>query len=626
MHRKYCVALSLFALAGFVLLLGPTASAGLIQPSPALEISPPSVNAVSGDLKSFAPTLDMDENGNAILVYQGKRGEADSVVRLYICRSADYGETWTEPARIFPEVDGLQYGEIPCLLRYDGTGEWLLFYRYGSTEGYATYLVRSTDTGVTWSTPVEVLDSTAARAIDTDGNGNWLVYAQANVIAPEGEDDWQDLALVRSTDNGVTWSEPEPILLASEEILSIRNPHPTTLDYVGNNSWLLSWFGSRYEDDEWISVTNVIRSTDNGLTWSAPFTDDLIYDEMFEPSAAVNTMFASDGQGTCFRGGRLLLHKSTDYGATWGPPTEPDRKMTAYFMYQTPPDMVMRPLGGGAWIALWGASIGGNLSTEYEIQYSISIDDGLSWSDALPFNSTYVSDLWDYADRVPQLATDGNGNWVVAWISIRWFDSAKVYVSRFEWSGAECDVEGEGEAPIDPVLLTTLADISLAGFERSDTLVVDGQLDLLQAEYYMIPTFLEGDGCVEYSDVFAVFDGNGDGGITPAEFQLWSSGSAIHTADTNADEEFTLSELLRVVQLYNAGAYSCAALPSDTEDGYLPGSEGGTACPRHTSDYAAAAWVINLSELLRTIQFYNLGGIEACVEGESSEDGFCMVE
>lgn len=97
------------------------------------------------------------------------------------------------------------------------------------------------------------------------------------------------------------------------------------------------------------------------------------------------------------------------------------------------------------------------------------------------------------------------------------------------------------------------------------------------------------------------------------------------SADLNRDGYITLDELLRVIQLFNGGAYYC---DPESEDGVslMPLTEGEEAardCPFHTSDYNPANWKIELTELLRIVQFFNLGGYAACPE---SEDGFCVAE
>lgn len=73
-----------------------------------------------------------------------------------------------------------------------------------------------------------------------------------------------------------------------------------------------------------------------------------------------------------------------------------------------------------------------------------------------------------------------------------------------------------------------------------------------------------------------------------------------HSADVNHSKTLSLNELLRVVQLYNAGAYHCEG---GTEDGY--GLKAGTqACTRHQADYQSPAYSISVSELLRFIELY----------------------
>ncbi len=89
-----------------------------------------------------------------------------------------------------------------------------------------------------------------------------------------------------------------------------------------------------------------------------------------------------------------------------------------------------------------------------------------------------------------------------------------------------------------------------------------------------------------------------------------------HSADYQPkDYDISLSELLRVQQLYIQGEYHC---DDEGEDGYGIGL-GDHNCTPHDSDYAPQDWEINLSEFLRLIQFYNLFGYHVDSNGE---DGF----
>lgn len=103
----------------------------------------------------------------------------------------------------------------------------------------------------------------------------------------------------------------------------------------------------------------------------------------------------------------------------------------------------------------------------------------------------------------------------------------------------------------------------------------------------------------------------------------WLAGSTTvtptcHSADRDCSDSLSMSELLRVVQLYNASGLSCNAA---TEDGFAPGS-GAQTCAAHAADYNPQDWMIDLAELLRVIQLYHLGGFIPC-SGAAAEDGFC---
>jgi hypothetical protein len=95
----------------------------------------------------------------------------------------------------------------------------------------------------------------------------------------------------------------------------------------------------------------------------------------------------------------------------------------------------------------------------------------------------------------------------------------------------------------------------------------------------------------------------------PAEF--------CHSTDTDDSWTVELSEVLRMIQIHNVGAYHCS---DGTEDGYAPGI-GDDSCMRHDSDQLNPDWAVDVSELLRTIQFYNSED-SAYQVVEGTEDGF----
>jgi len=112
------------------------------------------------------------------------------------------------------------------------------------------------------------------------------------------------------------------------------------------------------------------------------------------------------------------------------------------------------------------------------------------------------------------------------------------------------------------------------------------------------------------------------GAVGRADGAILVGGTAVidsHQGDWDGGNSFSLSEVLRIVQLYNVGSYGCDA---GTEDGFAPGSAD-RICSPHTADYQndGPDWTIALPEVLRIIQLYNAEGFELC---EGGEDGFCI--
>ncbi len=89
-----------------------------------------------------------------------------------------------------------------------------------------------------------------------------------------------------------------------------------------------------------------------------------------------------------------------------------------------------------------------------------------------------------------------------------------------------------------------------------------------------------------------------------------------HTVDQDHNFRISLTELLRIIQFFNSGGFSCL---EGTEDGYAPDPGGDKSCNAHDSDYNPGDWKIGLTELLRVIQFFNTNGYGFDV---TTEDGF----
>ena len=112
-------------------------------------------------------------------------------------------------------------------------------------------------------------------------------------------------------------------------------------------------------------------------------------------------------------------------------------------------------------------------------------------------------------------------------------------------------------------------------------------------------------------------EGEGEGQVDVCDQVFPDCG--IHSADSDDNWSINLTELLRVIQFFNIKGYHCVTAPATTEDGYVPGSGENHSCDPHDSDYVVQDWKIDLTELLRLVQFFNFQEYQRNTKGE---DGF----
>ncbi len=125
----------------------------------------------------------------------------------------------------------------------------------------------------------------------------------------------------------------------------------------------------------------------------------------------------------------------------------------------------------------------------------------------------------------------------------------------------------------------------------------------------------------EYTVTYTATDASGNA-ANPVTRIVIVEGPCAHTADQDGDSEISLSELLRVIQFFNSDGLHCE---EGTEDGYAPGPGDTASRPPHACDYNPTDWEVDLSELLRLIQFFNSAGYHACPDADPpTEDGYCV--
>ncbi|WP_221032054.1 matrixin family metalloprotease [Actomonas aquatica] len=103
-----------------------------------------------------------------------------------------------------------------------------------------------------------------------------------------------------------------------------------------------------------------------------------------------------------------------------------------------------------------------------------------------------------------------------------------------------------------------------------------------------------------------------------------------HSADSDSNWRLSLSELLRVIELYNTRSGTTRTgryhLNPDSEDGFGPDTSAGQALDRHHSADTDQNGMLSLSELLRVIELYNTRSGTARTgayrSADGSEDGY----
>ena len=171
----------------------------------------------------------------------------------------------------------------------------------------------------------------------------------------------------------------------------------------------------------------VSRSTDAGRTWTAPapLNSNAGADSGHDFSPQVTTDGAGNWVavwgsrenlgGTIGTDMDILVSRSTDAGGTWTAPTTLNSNAETDSGDDFVPQVTTD--GAGNWVAVWhsDASLGGTIGTDYDIFVSRSTDAGGTWTAPAPLNTNAGTDTG--GDTNPQLSTDETGNWVVVWRS-----------------------------------------------------------------------------------------------------------------------------------------------------------------------------------------------------------------
>ncbi len=389
---------------------------------------------------NYQPRVSTNGSGTWIATWRANLSLDNTIgtdADILVSHSTDNGANWTTPVA-FNANAAADFGEdYSPNIATDGAGNWVTVWESNDTlggigEDNDIMVARSTDNGASWSAPATLNTNAAADSgedndpqLTTDGAGNWIVVWQStdSLGATIGTD--ADVLVARSTDNGASWSAPTA-LNANAAVDSVGDVDPRlSTDRAG--TWIAVWvsgdsLGGTIGSDGDILLS---RSTDNGVSWSAP--------SALNTNAAIDTgndyavRINNDGNGNWIAawssaenlGGTIgldsdiLFARSSDNATTWSAPAVLNSNAATDsgedFNQQVSTD------GVGNWIVVWKSrdSLGGTIGTDEDILTARSTDNGANWSAPAALNGYAASDTLD--DHFPQVIPGGAGNWIAVW-------------------------------------------------------------------------------------------------------------------------------------------------------------------------------------------------------------------
>jgi hypothetical protein len=212
--------------------------------------------------------------------YRVSTGVEPSVDQVMFARTGDGGRTWSAPAAIYSGNDEAQENQ---LLMTAGGVLLDVFVEAPSLPGTAhppplpvkIRVIRSTDQGTTWSTPIDAAAFTYTNAVDP-GSGAQLRFFGQDITAAstgnavyvawfEDHNDFSTILLARSEDAGLHWRAPQLVKREKPEAFL------PTLGVAGDATVGLLWFDFRHfqrgsatlDTDVWFS-----SSRDRGVHWT----------------------------------------------------------------------------------------------------------------------------------------------------------------------------------------------------------------------------------------------------------------------------------------------------------------------------------------------------------------------
>ncbi len=309
--------------------------------------------------------------------------------------TSNFGDTFspTNYEDAFPQAavsPGIQYDAFPSAERLQN-GNILVAYTTGSAHGSTDQIVklaRSTDNGQSWS--ISTIFDYTSSATSTATNVGMKQLSNGTILLPITKTSsgvgtqW----ISKSTDNGLTWSSPIYIASIDSFFVSNTSQHYGKIVELSNGRLLMPVYGQAAGGNTTWSST-IFESSDGGDTWT--YKSTIVYDGVnnWSETAIVNIddnniiAVVRKNIGSVFA--TLSKFTSSDGGATWSAPVNHFTSAT-YNTYGVSPDLIK--LANGHILLTFGNRYYGPTfqpsQRPHGIFSYISTDNGATWGKEVP--------------------------------------------------------------------------------------------------------------------------------------------------------------------------------------------------------------------------------------------------
>lgn len=307
------------------------------------------VDFVFGDDRPFAEchasTVVQTGKGRLLCAWFGGTREKDPDVGVWLSRFD--GGTWSEPERAAKVKQVAHWN--PVLFR-DADGMTHLFFKVGVDEPHwSTYWTHSSDGGIQWSRPSELVPGDVGGRGPVKNkpiilaDGSWLAPASLEVMKGRREI-WMAFA-DRSADGGRTWTRSPDFSVPAVRDRRFRGPgaiQPTFWESAPGHIHALMRTGA--------GVVWRTESQDGGATWSPVVATGLPNN-----NSGIDALGLEDGRV-------LLVYNPV--GKNWGP--------------RTPLDLAVSTDNGTSWKTIAHIEDDPDLDSEYSYPAIVRTDDGVA--------------------------------------------------------------------------------------------------------------------------------------------------------------------------------------------------------------------------------------------------------